>query len=49
MRRGGNDRDYRRVDAGNGTLMRHILLTPLSPSTLPSGMKHRPAIAQLVA
>ena len=48
----GRDSDeghYERVDAGNGTLMRHFLHSALTPGTLPGCVQPCAAAAQLIA
>jgi hypothetical protein len=45
---GRDDRDYERVGAGKGTLMRHFSCLALSPSSLPRCMPTSSAVAQLV-
>jgi hypothetical protein len=47
--RGGDSHHYERVDAGNGTLMRHFLHPACAPGTLPGGMEQGTAKAYLEA
>lgn len=46
---GRADRHYERVEAEEGTLMRHFLRLALAPSALPGRVRIRPAVAALVA